>query len=408
MICGLLGEKLNHSYSPQIHNHLGDYDYSLFEKSADQLDDFIKNGYFQGINVTIPYKKTVIPYCQKLTPQAKKLGAVNTIVRSDDGTLIGHNTDYYGFLSMALRLGISYQDKKVLVLGSGGASNTVCAVMEELGGQVVVISRNGENNYENISKHSDCSVIVNTTPVGMYPNTGVSPVDIKLFPRLEGVMDLIYNPSRTKLLLDAEQMGIPAENGLWMLVVQAWESAQWFLGTPIPEERISAIYHILKNQTENIILVGMPGSGKSTVGKCLAEKLNKSFVDTDEEIEILTDRKIPEIFQTDMEEGFRQLETKVISKFGMKKGQVIATGGGCVTKEENYPLLRQNGTIIWIQRDTSALSTDGRPLSQSNDLYQMYETRKPMFERFADMSVYNNGTPDETAQMILRKLEERK
>ena len=407
MICGLLGEKLSHSFSPQIHSHLGDYNYTLFEKNADELDDFFKNESFHGINVTIPYKKTVIPYCHKLTPQAQKIGAVNTVVRSGDGTLIGHNTDYFGFRSMASRLGITYQDKKVLVLGSGGASNTVCAVMEELGAKVVVISRNGENNYKNISKYTDCAVIVNTTPVGMYPNTGVSPVNLKLFPKLEGVMDLIYNPFRTRLLLDAEQMGIPAENGLWMLIAQAWESAQWFLGRGIPEERISAIYHILKNQIENIILVGMPGSGKSTVGKLLAEKLNKSFVDTDTQIEILTGRKIPEIFQTDQEDGFRKLESKVIAEFGMKNGQVIATGGGCVTKEENYALLRQNGTIFWIQRDISALSTDGRPLSQSNDLYQMYASRKQMYERFADFSVSNSSTPIQTVHMILQKLEER-
>ena len=408
MICGLLGEKLAHSYSPQIHNYLGDYSYTLFEKNADELDKFLKENLFQGINVTIPYKKAVIPYCHSLSSQAQKLGAVNTIVRRDDGTLIGHNTDYFGFRSMALRLGISYQGKKILVLGSGGASNTVCAVMEELGGQVVVVSRTGVNNYENLSKHTDCSVIINTTPVGMYPNTGVSAIDLDTFPYLEGVMDLIYNPFRTKLLLDAEKKGIPTENGLWMLVAQAWESAQWFLRSSIPEEKISEIYKIIKNQTENIVLVGMPGSGKSTVGKLLAERLNKTFVDTDSQIEILTNRCIPNILQADLEDGFRKLETNVISILGKKTGQVIATGGGCVTKAENYPLLRQNGTLIWIQRDISALSTEGRPLSQSNDLSMMYAKRRPMYEQFADITVSNDSTPDDTVDKILQMLEDRK
>lgn len=406
MICGLLGEKLSHSYSPQIHRHLGKYDYLLFEKNADELDAFLKNENFHGINVTIPYKKAVIPYCHTLSPQAKILGAVNTIVRLDDGTLMGHNTDYSGFRSMALRLGISYKSKKVLVLGSGGASNTVCKVMEELGAEVVIISRKGENNYQNLSKHKDCAVIVNATPVGMYPHNGVSPVDLDMFPNLEGVMDLIYNPAKTKLLLDAENRGIPTENGLWMLVAQAKESAQWFTEKKISDDVIAQIYNTLKKQMENIILVGMPGCGKSTIGRLLADKTGKKFVDADAEIEAFTGCRISEIFKKQQEEGFRKIETQVLTELGKKTGMVIATGGGCVTKEENLSLLKQNGTIFWIKRNISDLPTEGRPLSQAGNLHQMYEARKPMYERFADFTVQNNAEPNETVAAIIRQLEE--
>ncbi len=406
MICGLLGEKLSHSYSPQIHRHLGSYSYDLFERSAVELEDFLLNGTFQGLNVTIPYKKSVIPYCRELSPQARKMGAVNTVVKGSDGTLMGHNTDYFGFQSMAQRLPVDYAGKKVLVLGSGGASNTVCAVMKELGAQVVVISRSGENNYENLDKHPDCAVIVNATPVGMYPNTGISPVSLDLFSNLEGVLDLIYNPSRTKLLLDAQCRGIPTENGLWMLVAQAKESAEWFTGEKIPDEKIGAIYKAVKRNMENIVLIGMPGCGKSTVGALLAQQLGRKFVDADAQVEAHAGCTIPEIFQNQQEAGFRAIETKVLSELGKQSGLVIATGGGCVTRQENLPLLRQNGTVIWIKRNIAQLPTEGRPLSQATNLSQMYEIRKPMYEIFADMTVNNDLTPTDTAAKILEKLED--
>ncbi len=404
MNCGLLGEKLGHSYSPQIHKQLGSYSYSLFEKSADQLEDFLKNGDFHGLNVTIPYKKAVIPYCAELSPQAKRLGAVNTIVRRADGSLVGHNTDYFGFRSMAERTGISFAGKKVLVLGSGGASNTVCAVMEELGANVVVISRKGENNYENIGIHRDCSVIVNATPVGMYPNTGVSPVNLYMFPKLEGVLDLVYNPAKTKLLLDAEYRNLKTENGLWMLVAQAKESAQWFTGQEIPDDVIPDIHRLLKNQMENVILIGMPGCGKSTVGRLLAEKTGKTFMDADKCIEEAAGCTIPEIFAAQGEKGFRKTETQVLSELGKKSGLVIATGGGCVTRPENEPLLQQNGTVIWIERSIDALPVDGRPLSQTNNLADMYRIRKPMYQHFAQYTVSNDETPQKTADAIMRIL----
>jgi len=405
MKCGLLGQKLGHSYSPQIHKSLGDYPYALFEVEPQDLEDFLVNGDFTGINVTIPYKKSVIPYCAELSETAQKLGAVNTIVRKSDGGLIGHNTDCFGFRSMLEKSGLSVNRKKVLVLGSGGASATVTAVLSEAGAETVIISRSGENNYTNLHLHADAAVIVNTTPVGMYPNTRVSPVDLSAFPALEGVLDVIYNPARTQLLLDAENRGLVTMNGLWMLVAQAKESAEWFAGKKIPDSAISTIYDVLRKQMENIILIGMPGCGKTTVGKLLAERLCRTFVDLDAEIKKAAGVTIPEIFDKDGEEGFRKVESAVIAEFGKHSSLVISTGGGCVTRPENYPNLYQNGSIYWIRRNLDSLPTEGRPLSQKNKLDEMYRIRKPMYASFADHTVDNDQSPEHTVNAIL-KLEE--
>ncbi len=392
MICGLLGGKLGHSYSPQIHSQLGPYEYRLFEKKPEELANFLKKGDFAGLNVTIPYKKDVIPYCSALSPVAQRLGAVNTIVRKPDGSLIGHNTDYYGFFSMVKRTGLAVEGKKALVLGSGGASNTVCAVLEELGAKVIVISRSGENNYGNLRLHSDAALIVNTTPVGMYPHVGKSPLKLEGFLALEGVLDVIYNPARTKLLLDAEKRGLVTENGLWMLVAQAKEASEWFTGCQIPESAIADIHRKLRRQMENIVLIGMPGCGKSSIGKHLAAELGKTFVDADFAITQAAGCDIPTIFATEGEAGFRRWETSVLAELGKQSGLVIATGGGCVTKKDNYPLLHQNGNMIWVKRELEDLPVDGRPLSQQNKLADMYAKRKPMYEAFAEGIVNNNGT----------------
>ena len=402
MQCGLLGKTLGHSYSPQIHSYLGDYPYALFEKKQDKIADFLKNGDFTGLNVTIPYKKDVIPFCQELTECAKKVGAVNTIVRRSDGSLIGHNTDYYGFYSMVTRTGLSLAGKKVLVLGSGGASVTIAAVLQELKANVIVVSRSGENNYNNLHLHTDAAAIVNTTPVGMYPNNGISPVDLDMFPHLEGVLDIIYNPARTQLLIDAKKRGIPYENGLWMLIAQAKESAEWFTGSKIDDKIVGIINNNLRKQMENIVLIGMPGCGKSTIGKVLANKLSKQFVDADAEIERSAQMSIPEIFQKYGEETFRNLETKALSDLGKRSGLVIATGGGCVTKAHNYPLLHQNGTIVWIQRNISKLPTEGRPLSQIGKIEEMYSVRKPLYQSFSDFCVSNNSSLEETVSQIMK------
>lgn len=405
MQCGLLGRKLGHSYSPQIHGQLASYDYSLFEKEPEELEGFLKNGNFVGLNVTIPYKKDVIPFLDQLSPVARRLGAVNTIVRRGDGSLVGHNTDYFGFRYLVQQSGLDVRGKKVLVLGSGGASNTAVAALQELGARVVIISRSGENNYGNLHLHADASVIVNTTPVGMYPNTGVSPIDLGCFPQLEGVLDVVYNPARTQILLDAENRGLVAMNGLWMLVAQAKESAEWFSGETIPDSRIVQIHATLRAQMENIILVGMPGCGKTTIGRLLARETGKQFVDADEALEARVGRKITDIIPTDGEAAFRCLETETLAELGKQSGFVIATGGGCVTQERNYPLLHQNGTILWLTRALDKLPTEGRPLSQTGKLQQMLATRQPMYRRFADAVIENDGTVEETLAQIRAALE---
>ena len=406
MKCGLLGRTLGHSYSPQIHSQLGEYAYSLFEKEPEELEVFLKNGDFSGLNVTIPYKKSVIPYLDDLSPIARRLGAVNTVIRRE-GQLIGHNTDYYGFHSMVVQSGLDVHSKKVLVLGSGGASNTAVAVLDELGANAIVISRTGENNYGNLYLHADAAVIVNATPVGMYPHVGVSPIDLSLFCKLEGVLDIIYNPARTQLLLDAESRRLVTMNGLWMLVAQAKESAEWFTNSFLSDAKIQEIHHILRLQMGNIILIGMPGSGKTTLGKLLAKKLGKVFMDADAAIVEMAGMTIPEIFAQQGEAGFRAGETTVLAELGKRAGLVIATGGGCVTREENYPPLHQNGTIFCLDRDVASLPTDGRPLSQTGKLEEMYRLRKPLYDRFADHHIDCNTTPEAAANQILRILEER-
>lgn len=404
MKCGLLGRKLGHSYSPQIHAYLGEYSYSLFEHEPEDVESFLKNGDFTAINVTIPYKKTVMPYCT-LTETAQYMGSVNTVIRQPDGSLLGHNTDYFGFTSMVRRSGLNPSGKKCLVLGSGGASVTAVAVLKEMGGNVVVISRSGENNYDNLHLHKDAAVICNTTPVGMYPNTGISPIDLKLFPNLEGVLDMIYNPTRTKLLMDADELGLRNCNGLWMLVAQAKEAAEWFLNKKLSDELIETVYRNMKLQMENLILIGMPGCGKSTIGKLLADILDKHFVDADVELSGHFQMSIPDIFAREGEAGFREKETYILEKLGKHSGLVIATGGGCVTKECNYPLLHQNGRIFWLQRDLSLLPTHGRPLSQTNSLETMYQIRKPLYEAFADYIIDNNGDITQVAASIRQQWE---
>ena len=403
MKCGLLGRKLGHSYSPAIHALLGDYEYRLFEKEPEELEFFLRHGDWDGLNVTMPYKQAVMPYLDTLTPVAEKICAVNTIIRKD-GRLIGSNTDHRGFQTMVQKSGLSPAGKKCLVLGSGGASKVVQSVLTSMDAQTVVISRTGENNYNNISRHRDAAIIVNATPVGMYPNTGVSPVDLTQFPHLEGVLDMIYNPARTQLLMDAERRGIVAMNGLWMLISQAIEASSLMTGIPISEVKAEDVYRILRRQMENIILIGMPGCGKSTVGRLIAEEMGKTFVDTDAEIEKTAKKSIPRIFAEDGEAVFRALETQVLAELGKQSGLMIATGGGCVTQEGNYPLLHQNGTILWLQRDTDKLPLKGRPLSVN--LKEMLRLRQPMYERFADGIIDNNGLPQETVAKIWAYWEE--
>ena len=399
---GLLGRKLTHSYSPQIHALLGDYDYVLAEKEPEDVSAFVKDSTLAGFNVTIPYKKTVYELCDELSETAQKLRNVNTVIRLPDGRLYGHNTDYYGFMYMLKKSKVVVSNKKVLVLGSGGASATVCVVLKDCGAkEIVVISRTGENNYENLYLHKDADVIINTTPVGMYPNNGKSPVDLKVFPKLSGVLDLIYNPCKTALLYQAEQLKLPCCNGLSMLVAQAKESAEYFLETAIPEEKNESVIATMESKMQNIILIGMPGCGKTTLGKLLAENTGRPFYDSDEWIETQHGHSPADIIRTQGEEAFRAIETQALEELCKQSGGIIATGGGCVTRPENELLLRQNGIVFWVMRSITALSTQGRPLSQQNDLQQLYAARKPFYEQFSDCRVTMDESPETTANKIM-------
>lgn len=401
---GLIGRKLGHSFSPQIHSYLADYEYKLYEMEEKDVGAFLKNCPLDAFNVTIPYKKTVIPYLDFISDTAKRIGSVNTIVKKADG-LYGYNTDYYGFSYMVEKSGIEIKDKKVLVLGTGGASLTVKAVISDMGAkEIISISRSGENNYGNLEKHSDANVIVNTTPVGMYPNNGESPVSLRIFKNLSGVLDLIYNPSETRLIFDAKTMGIPCINGLYMLSSQAKKACELFLDRKFQIDPTDAIVKNIEEQLKNIVLIGMPGSGKSTAGRLLAEKLSRGFFDTDEIIIKNSSMPIPEIFASFGEDEFRKKESEAATEAGKVSGAVIATGGGIVTREENYYPLHQNSYIIWLKRDTSLLPVDGRPISQKNDINELYKTRKPLYEKFADISIDVSENADETVKRIIEAI----
>ena len=402
--CGLLGEKLGHSYSPAIHGMLADYGYRLFEVAPDRLGDFIENGDWDGLNVTIPYKKAVVPFCAELGENARLSGSVNTLVRRGDGSIYGDNTDMFGFERLVMKNGIDVSGKKALILGNGGACASVHAVLERLGAHTVIISRSGENNYGNLSLHQDAELIVNTTPLGMYPNTGKSAVDLRVFPNCRAVLDVVYNPARTALLLQAEELDIKFGNGLYMLVAQAKRSSELFTGAPIDDSEIDRIGRVLSRDMENIVLIGMPGSGKTTVARLLSEKTGRKVLDIDEMIVERAGMSIPEIFAQGGEAGFRKLETELISDAGKGSGAIIATGGGCVTVDRNYALLHQNGVIVWLQRNTDSLPRDGRPLSATADLHEMYRRRVPLYEAFADITADNNGTPEACADSIWRQL----
>ena len=411
----LLGEKLSHSFSPQIHRALvaDRYTYELFERAPEAVEGFIKGDEWDAINVTIPYKQVVMPYLDIITDEALRIGAVNTVTRLFDGRLKGDNTDYFGFHRTLTACGCDPKGKKALVLGNGGAAATAVTVLTDMGAEVILLGRSDRSvggispePYESVyERHPDAEVVVNCTPVGMYPKLiGQSPVELSRLPHVTAVFDMVYNPARTALLQEADRLGIPAYNGLLMLVAQAKRACELFLGEELEDDLIDPIVADIARETGNIVLVGMPGSGKSTVGKALAEAMGRPFVDTDALIVETAGRSIPEIFATDGEEVFRAFETEAVKKAGMMSCAVIATGGGVVTRERNYPPLSQNGKIVFIHRDLDKLPVKGRPLSQAHPLEEMYAKRLPMYKAFADLEADNNGAVEDTVKTILKAL----
>ena len=403
--CGLIGMPLGHSFSPKLHGMLADYDYRLIPLEEKNLPTFLQTEDFLGLNVTIPYKQTVIPLLDELSPEAERIGAVNTILRLPNGRLRGYNTDYDGFVHLLRASGLDVRGKKVLVLGTGGASRPVrCALEDQGAGEIVSISRTGPDNYETLSRHRDARILVNTTPVGMYPGNGASPLSLDAFPELEGVLDLIYNPQRTALVLQALDRGLPALGGLIMLAFQALRAAEIFTGRAIDEARGAEAAARLAREAENWVLIGMPGCGKSTIAAALARRTGREVLDADALVEQAAGRSIPEIFAAEGEAGFRARESAVLARFGRESGKILATGGGAVTQPKNRDFLRQNGRLIFLERDLALLPTAGRPVSQATAPEALYARRAPLYRAWADVTVQNDAPADAVAERILEVL----
>lgn len=406
---GLIGEKLSHSFSKEIHEALADYTYEIRELTPDEVAPFLAAREFEGINVTIPYKEKVIPHLDEISHAAKMIGAVNT-VKNVGGRLIGDNTDFYGMREMILRAGIEIKSKKALILGTGGTSKTAKAVLTDLGAsEIIVVSRKESDKtvtYETaVTHHSNAEIIVNTTPLGMYPNTDACPIDLYSFPNLTGVIDAIYNPLRTNLILEAQKLGILAVGGLMMLILQAARASEIFLGEKLDNGKVEQVVKNIFESKENIVLIGMPGCGKSTIGKIIAEITGRSFIDTDTVIGELTGKHPSEIIRESGEDAFRDIETQAVREISKRSGTVIATGGGIVKRSENIPLLRQNGRIIYLNCPTDELPvTPDRPLSSSRAaIEKLFLTRNLLYTLAADatVNVSHKNAPDIAAAEIL-------
>ena len=406
---GLLGEKLGHSYSKEIHALLADYEYELCEVNKEELDALMRKKEFCAVNVTIPYKQTVIPYLDGISERAKSIGAVNAIVNRG-GKLYGDNTDFAGMRALAIRTGADMNGKKVLIFGTGGTSKTAGAVAQSLGArEVYFVSRSekdGAITYgEAAEKHADAQILINTTPVGMFPNIQGTPADISVFPELEAVLDAIFNPLRTELVLDAQARGIKADGGLYMLVAQAVYASALFLGKDADDKKTEDVYRRILNEKRNVFLIGMPSSGKSSVGKKLAELTGKEFADTDT---MLTDgRTISDFISENGEKPFRDEESAVIGQAAEKRGYIIATGGGAVLREENVRAMKKNGTVVFLDRDPALLTaTKDRPLSSTREaLEKLYEERYPIYKKAADMTVPSDRSVVEVAEDVRKELE---
>lgn len=401
---GLIGNNLSHSFSEFIHREFNLYNYNLYNLSENEFDIVLKSKKFKGLNITMPYKKAVIKYCDSLDETVTKIGSANTLV-SKDGCVKAYNTDYFGLKYTMDRSNIFLKNKKVMILGSGGTSLTARVLAEDLGAsEIFTVSRSLDKkiNYSNIYDYNFVDVIINTTPVGMYPNNLCELVDISRFKNLSGVVDVIYNPLKSKLLMKSKELQIPVSGGLPMLVAQAKASGEIFSGKKIDDLIIEKIIKKLCFQISNIVLIGMPGCGKTSLSKILSDKLLKKFIDTDHEIQKYFQKKISKIFEIYGEEKFREAEIEIIKKYGKENNLILSTGGGVVINKENYYSLKQNSRIYWIKRDLNKLDTKNRPLSKNlNEIKKIYKSRKLMYKNFSDKIILNNEKPEDAAQEIL-------
>ena len=399
---GLLGKSLSHSFSPELHRALWGAEYGLFSMEEPEARHFLQGNDFDGLNVTIPYKKLAFSMCDETDEISRRIGAVNTVLRRN-GKLYGWNTDYFGMQAALENAGICLQNKKVLIFGSGGTSHTAQVLAEDLGaGSITVISRSGEENYENLyARHADAEILINTTPVGMYPDCGASIVELRRFPKCCGVMDVVYNPLKTRLIQQAEALHIPAASGLLMLVEQARRSAELFSGSAVDVTRTAECYQRLLHKNRNLVLVGMPGSGKTTLGRFLSEKLFMPFADSDEELLRITGRSAKDWIEQAGESAFREKEAEVIRGLCSRHGLVISTGGGTVLREDNRQALRQNGWICHVRRPLEALACSGRPLSENKAaLKQLFRERDPIYTEISDYACDNVSSPEEAVSQI--------
>lgn len=402
MQCGLIGENLSHSYSKLIHSKLGNYEYELCSVCPEELENLMRSKNFVGLNVTMPYKKAVMKYCDELSSTAQKIGSINTLA-FENGALKGYNTDYFGLSYALKRSGVSLKNKKVIVLGNGGVSATVQVLARDLGAkEILVCSSRSSFNYKNVYDRCDAEIIINATPVGMYPRSEEKLVDLTKFKNLSGFADLIYNPFYTRLMLDAKKMKVPVCGGLAMLVAQAKASCEIFMKAKLEDDLIEKIIKDIYFNMANIVLIGMPGSGKTTIAKILAEKTGKKFIDSDFEIEKFSGLSIPEIFETKGENEFRKIEREILKKICQETGVVLSTGGGAVLAENIYEILKQNARIYWVKRDLSLLEMSGRPLSKNrSEIEKIYDKRKAIYEKFCDKMIQNSGLAENSAQKIL-------
>ena len=407
-IYGCIGERLKHSFSKEIHNALADYDYRIIEVEREGLGEFATAADFAAINVTIPYKEMIMPYLYSIDGHAESIGAVNTVVNRD-GKLYGYNTDFYGMSRLLAHAGVNVSGKKVVILGTGGTSKTAYAVVRAEGAREVVrVSRTGREDavtYEEMyERHTDAQIVINTTPAGMFPSIFDKAIELDRFPSLVGVIDAVYNPLRTPMILEAKRRGIAAEGGLYMLVAQAVRASEIFIDTKYDDRECERVYKRIVSEKENIVLIGMPASGKSTVGKILAKALDRRVIDTDKLIAERAGKDIPTIFREDGEAKFRELEAEVIREVASETGVIIATGGGAVLRSENTDALRENGRIYFIDRPLERLMpTDNRPLSSTKeDIEKRYHERYKIYTEAADVRVWANCFPKAVAEKIMK------